>query len=293
MAFVTPAHAAKKPDLVIAAARIQGHPYTFKGEPQAGFLTSDTTRNVGSAAAGPSSTRAYLVHDATQPLLASRGVPRLRAGRQSAGDAQDSGGGHNYPIGAYLVKVCADANRQVAESNESNNCAYVRNPVLETIKVFVLRKVWYGTIDGGGHVGGLFETYRSDNATLVFNKPVAGAPGVFTYDFVGPVSYTASGTAGICTYSGTGSTSVHDEQAAAFDYLHGRYQAGASTTGAFYSITQKCGPFTSHFPGPYSPNFLVTGPKGFPFGADRIAGHYQSPAQIWGWSFGASAGGGD
>ena len=88
---------------------------------------SDTAVNQGAANGGASSTRYYLSTTAsTVPagilLSGSRSVPALAPGASSTGTATVSISPY-APAGSYYVLACADANRYVAETSESNNCA--------------------------------------------------------------------------------------------------------------------------------------------------------------------------
>jgi CARDB/Cep192 domain 4 len=88
---------------------------------------SDTTVNRGTGNAVSSTTRYYLSTTASSSpagvlLSGSRAVPALAAGSSSTGTATVTVSPY-VPVGSYYVLACADANRYVAESNESNNCA--------------------------------------------------------------------------------------------------------------------------------------------------------------------------
>jgi len=292
-ALATTANAAKKPDLVIAGHALHGLRYAFEGE-RGRIIPHDITRNVGTARAGPSVTRAYLGHgadgDISEIELGKRSVPGLAPKTQSAGDIWNPTHIYNYPIGAYLVEVCADNNNHVAESNESNNCVLVRNSVLETIKVFIVRRIWDGRV-GGTTLFGATERYNSTNAKLTFDKPIRVEDGVFAYNFAGRVNYTATGVIPGCTYSGHGSRAFSPGGTTAvenitFDYLRRRYTGSASVDAGFsYAITQTCGSSVFTFDGPLAPQFFVPGEKSFPFGATHIGGNNASAAQNWNWDF--------
>jgi len=102
---------AKKPpaNLQPVAADLEGQPYAFWGEK--GVITvEDVTRNTGPGRAAPSLTRVFLVHGAQQWLLASRPVPALGPGKSHRDkSSSDPFATHEYPIGAYSLRVCADA----------------------------------------------------------------------------------------------------------------------------------------------------------------------------------------
>lgn len=292
-AFAASAHGAKKPDLVIAGYALHGLRYAFEGE-RGRIIPHDITRNIGSGRAGPSVTRAYLEHGAQDDIseieLGKRAVPGLAPKTQNADDIWNPTHIYNYPIGAYLVEVCADNNNQVAESNESNNCVLVRNSVLETIKVFIVRRIWDGRI-GGTTLFGTTERYNSNNAKLTFDKPIRVEDGLFAYNFAGRVNYTAAGTIPGCTYSGQGSRAfspggITAVENLAFDYLRRLYTGSARVDSGFsYDITQTCGSSVFTFDGPLAPQFFVPGKKSFPFGATHIGGNNSSAAQNWNWDF--------
>lgn len=289
LGFSPAAEAAKKPDLVIAAASLQGKPYAFQGE-TGGMFATDVTRNRGTAAAGPSTTKAYLVHGnpPVQLPLGSRAVSRLGAARQSAGDTQQPGNKYDYPIGPYLIEVCADVTNVVRESDEGNNCIYVKNKVLEGVKVFVVRRLWSGTLGGFAQRGFLLERYQSPTARLVFDKALNAADGRFAYNFAGPVKYTDSGSNSFCVYSG-GDTQIFGPGHATardsiyFDYLTMRYGGDASVDGAFYTTTLKCGSSTVENPGPAIGEFLNFGDSTRL--RNHIGGSIQTSGQTWTWGF--------
>src|SRR3954453_13653773 len=89
LGFVPSAQAAKKPDLVISTASLEGNGYAFQGE-SGGMFTHEPTRNRGSARAGPSITRAWL-RRGKDFQLGSRAVPGLGVAKQSAGDDEQPG----------------------------------------------------------------------------------------------------------------------------------------------------------------------------------------------------------
>jgi hypothetical protein len=292
LAVAGPAQAAKKPDLVIPGYALKGQRYAFQSE-RGRIIPHDITRNRGTARAGPSITRAYLLHGPngqTMLPLASRAVPRLLPGKQNADDLWDPARLYNYPIGPYLVELCADVNRQVAESNETNNCVLIRNPVLETIKVFIIKRTWEGTLSGTATLGNIFERWKSTNAKLIFEGPIRVDEGFFRYSFAGPVTYTDTGSGSGCTYSG-GDTQVFGPGGATpldtvvFNYLLRRYSASASIDGTFYTIKITCGSVNGSTAGPVSFTFLSTGSRSFPFGATTISGSKQTSAQTFLWDF--------
>jgi len=293
-AFAATASAAKKPDLVIAGYAMHGQRYAFEDE-RGRIIPHDVTRNRGSARAGASITRAYLVHgpaaDLSEIELGKRSVPGLGPKTQNADDIWDPTHIYNYPIGAYLVELCADDNHRVAESDETNNCALVRNSSLETIKVFIVRRVWDGHLGGVATLGEVTEQYKSSNAKLKFASPIRIEDGVFAYDFAGTVAYADTGGSGSCTYTGQSSRTFGPGGATAedditFDYLGRRYSGSAATDSGFhYSIKYQCGSSTFNYPGPVARTFFAANNESFAFGATTISGSNASSAQNWTWGF--------
>jgi hypothetical protein len=289
-----PAQAAKLPDLAIAGYAVHGQRYAFDGE-RGKIIPHDITKNQGSARAGASITRAYLVHgpanDVSEIELAKRAVPALGPKAQSAGDAWDPAHIYNYPIGPYLVELCADDKHQVRESIETNNCTLIRNSAGETTKVFIIRRTWEGTIGGYAQRGAFLERYHSPKAKLIWQKPLNAADGLFAYNFAGPVTYNDSGSMGNCTWSGGDTQNFGPGGATAqddiyFDYLTRRYGGGASVDGDFYSINLDCGSSHTTSPGPAADNFLNLGNStSFPFGAAHISGSISSSSAAWTWGF--------
>ena len=126
------AHAAAKPDLVVAsigaapqAPQLQGH----------AFGISETTRNRGTGGAGRTHTGFWLSKDrlrgAGDLRLPPRAVPVLAAGGQSTATSRLT-----IPLNAtpdlYYVIACADAAREAAESAEANNCRATASRLLVT-----------------------------------------------------------------------------------------------------------------------------------------------------------------
>jgi glucose/arabinose dehydrogenase/subtilase family serine protease len=90
------------------------------------FGVTDTTTNVGFAAAGASTTRFYLSVDAIKGtadtlLTAVRSVPELDAGLSSTG-ATTVTIPASIASGPYLLLACADDRTAVPEADETNNC---------------------------------------------------------------------------------------------------------------------------------------------------------------------------
>jgi hypothetical protein len=116
-----PAQAAGKPDLVVtkvsqsAGSVVAGHEVTVR----------DTTKNAGTGKAKASTTAFYLSTDQRQSSndlrLGARKPGRLAPGDHDAGSMKLTVPGATTPHG-YWVIACADAQKQVAESKEKNNC---------------------------------------------------------------------------------------------------------------------------------------------------------------------------
>ena len=107
------------PDLVVAALTVSTSPV-----PRGGTLRiSDSIRNVGAAPAGASTTRYYLSTNQTfggDVLLGNRPIGGLAAGATSTRSTSLVIPAGTKP-GAYYVIAVSDANRTVAEGNETNN----------------------------------------------------------------------------------------------------------------------------------------------------------------------------
>jgi hypothetical protein len=92
------------------------------------FYITETTQNVGDLPAGASVTRYYLataspVDPSTATVVGERAVPPLARGETSAVAAVPYLIPANLPAGKYYLDALADANNQVIETNEANNCA--------------------------------------------------------------------------------------------------------------------------------------------------------------------------
>jgi subtilase family serine protease len=98
---------------------------------------SDTTRNVGPVEASATSDTNYYLSknpklDATDPLLGGRGVVALPTHASSSGGL-NAHVPSDLAAGQYFVLACADADSDVAESNESNNCAHSSGKITVTV----------------------------------------------------------------------------------------------------------------------------------------------------------------
>ncbi|MGC8723506.1 MAG: CARDB domain-containing protein [Acidobacteriota bacterium] len=92
------------------------------------FYITETTMNIGILPAGPSITRYYLstsspVDPATATVVGERAIPALAPGEKSSVETAPYVIPPNLPAGNYYLDACADADHQVFETNESNNCA--------------------------------------------------------------------------------------------------------------------------------------------------------------------------
>ena len=110
------------PDLVVASLTVP-----TKAGAGAAINVSDTTRNQGAGAAGPSTTALHLSTDGTldaaDTLLGSRIVPALAPGESSSGTTAVTIPAGTTP-GTYWLIARADAAGAVAESQESNNTIF-------------------------------------------------------------------------------------------------------------------------------------------------------------------------
>jgi subtilase family serine protease len=112
---------AGSPDLVVTS--VSAPPASV--ERGSSFYAGDTTKNVGTVAAGSSSTAYFLSADSTPgsdlPLSGARSVPSLAAGSAHSGYRGVTVPA-STPTGAYWLVACADATATVAESDETDNC---------------------------------------------------------------------------------------------------------------------------------------------------------------------------
>lgn len=96
------------------------------------FFLSDITENIGTTASPPSITRYFIFPnqnvdpEAALPL-GERTVPALPPGESSTVRNQVYTLPANIPPGTHYLVACADADKSVAELNETNNCSF--NPL--------------------------------------------------------------------------------------------------------------------------------------------------------------------
>jgi hypothetical protein len=304
MANAAPAQAANGPDLFVTNARVHGEErYAFQGQTDDTFFTF-RTRNRGDVRANRSVTEVSLRHGATDYPLGQAPTPPLAkdeaAELQHVPDIDDPPLRFNYPLGAYTMRVCADARDQVDEAVETNNCRTIQTPGSEPERFFVVRKVWKGRLSGVAqiHPQSVYETYRSGDAAfpeaakLVFDRQI-NTDGLFTYDFAGPVTYKDSGSGSGCTFSGGdtqrfGPGGANPIGTITLDYLRGRYSGQVGVNGSFYTMHTQCGPFSGFDQGgpAVQPTFLNVGdPKNLPFGATRLQDGYSTQVSTWVWAF--------
>jgi hypothetical protein len=90
------------------------------------FTVTDSVKNQGGTAAGPSATRYFLSADPLKSA-ADRALDHRRPGTGLAAGATSTGSVSvtvppGIPRGTYFLLACADATAGVAESSETNNC---------------------------------------------------------------------------------------------------------------------------------------------------------------------------
>jgi subtilase family serine protease len=105
------------------------------------FPVTDTVENVGNGPSGGSTTRYYLSLDTLRNggdiyFSATRTVLRLAPGAISSGTVTLSVTS-STPLGTYYLLACADDERAVIESNETNNCVASATTVEVTVSNLV------------------------------------------------------------------------------------------------------------------------------------------------------------
>lgn len=267
---------APKPDLVITDAQISytGDKFVFQGERDPNISIVDTTANHGKHKAGWSVTKAYLEHGGKRWLLAQREVPPLAPER-------DDGGSDlivhvmDFPIGAYTLEVCADADHRYHKGTHKHECARAG-----ALDFWVAAARWTGSLSGEYEsVLGNVEKWSASNAEIAFSRYEGS--GVFTYVLLGTVTWTDSGTdEDGCGWSGSGSSTFTraNQPAGAFvvDYKHEQYNGGFATPQHGYPITIACPDDTqSTNQGPEAPSIFAShlgGPTPLPFGSTTLPG---------------------
>jgi CARDB/Bacterial Ig domain len=122
VAVTIPAVAAPKPDLVVTAVTVS----TASVSQGTTFTAGDTTKNIGAARAGASTTSYYLSTDKLRTagdtkMSPARAVARLAPSKSSKGTKLLTIS-PTMALGQYYVLACADSAKKVAESKEGNNC---------------------------------------------------------------------------------------------------------------------------------------------------------------------------
>ncbi len=92
------------------------------------FYITEKTKNTGNLPAGPSVTRYYIatskpLDPSTAIVVGQRSVPALVPGEDSMVTEAPFIVPASLPAGTYYLDACADADNQVVETNEFNNCA--------------------------------------------------------------------------------------------------------------------------------------------------------------------------
>ncbi len=264
-----------KPDLAVTHWSIgtKGGEFVFQNERDPNLSIEDTTANAGRAQAGRSVTKVYLEHGGRRWLLARREVPPLGPGQRDPG-SQLVVHVMDFPLGAYTLEICADADHQNREATHKPQCA---RDGAGDFTVAAAR--WQGSLGGEYEsVLGNVESWTSSNAQFVYDGYKSG---VFSYIMSGTVTWTDSGTDEEgCTWSGSGPATFTraNQPAGAFvvDYKHEQYNAGFATPQQLYRITIACpdGTQSVNF-GPEAPAIIAShpgGPTSLPFGSTSLPG---------------------
>jgi hypothetical protein len=103
-------------------------PPTLISSPGNTFYITEKTRNIGNLPSGPSVTRYYIatskpLDPSTAIVVGQRSVPALAPGETSEVNLAPFTVPASLPSGTYYLDACADADNQVVETNEANNCA--------------------------------------------------------------------------------------------------------------------------------------------------------------------------
>lgn len=271
--------AAAKPDLAVASAHVvttgaKDGMYVFQGERDPNISIGDRTVNVGKGKAGWSVTKVFLEHGGQRWLLAQREVPPLAPKR---GDSDTDLVVHlmDFPIGAYTLEFCADANHRYHEGTRKAQCGKVG-----TLDFWVAAKRWTGSIAGEyDAILGNVERWSAPNAQLVFSRYEGS--GIFGYDFVGTVTWTDSGTdEDGCTWSGSGSRGFGPQNPAGgamgIDYKHEEYNGAFFQGAPFFQTNISCpNGGSSGVAAPEAIGFFAShpgAPTPLPFGSTTLPG---------------------
>ncbi len=92
------------------------------------FYITEKTRNTGNLPAGPSVTRYYIatskpLDPSTAIVVGQRSIPALAPGEESGVTEAPFIVPASLPAGTCYLDACADADNQIVETNEANNCA--------------------------------------------------------------------------------------------------------------------------------------------------------------------------
>lgn len=268
-----------RPDLSITrlTIRFKGGLYAFQNERDPNISIEDRTTNVGTGKAGRSLTKVYLEHAGKRWLLAQREVPPL-------GPDQDDAGSDvmvhvmDFPLGAYTVVFCADADHRYREGGRKGQCRTDSQG-----EFYVAAARWTGTVNGEyDSILGNVEKWSSPDAEFLFDR--YEGDGIFSYGFLGTVTWTDSGTdEDGCAWSGSGShtfTST-DQPVGSFsvDYRHLEFNGAFAIAQQVYQSDIACpNSADSTANAPQSPGIFssgIGGPRPLPFGATTLPG---SPA---------------
>ncbi len=188
----------KQPDLT-AKSVSSDRPFIVRGRPNETIELRSRTENRGKADAGASKTR-YILKSTSSPVVVLRtfqGVPKLDAGKEKDGKKKGALTGDEVAINEYQLTACADAKKQVDESNEKNNC---RKGGIVTVVPWKL----IGEVTGEYFLplAGFTESWTANSVTFE-TTPGQTAPNYFPT--TGLLDYVASGEDAFgCTYSGGG-----------------------------------------------------------------------------------------
>jgi hypothetical protein len=120
--------ASAEPDLVVSSGNvelaIQEGNIAFR-EPT-DFIWSHTTKNIGSAAARKKTNTEIEINEKRPTPGGLLLVKPLARGASDDGDGAFSVNFRTWKFGSYPTRICADAFDAVPESNESNNCQFIR-----------------------------------------------------------------------------------------------------------------------------------------------------------------------
>lgn len=228
------------------------------------------------------------VHGVANDYVARRNVPKLPGtvhhvvkGKPHVHHYSHYGCGRGtvrpitLPLGAYEVQICADP--KVPQRETAASC------FLCDKCFFVIKRSWITSTSSsyplfGPGIGTAAETSQSKGATFNFVPPVPGQePGVFFYKMAGSVAYTASGSFGGCTYSGSG-VDANPLGTLSMDYANEQYSLQGASGGFTYPIIDNCGGTVQpdDVPGPRNPFLDSGGEQTLPFGRETVVGTFSN-----------------